>query len=137
MTKTYFEGQIAKAAIALQAKTDEANERADRVTRDFIDWQTQHQDKIVYRDRKAVVVFAAEPAWSAASIPASVRVLLNEPAPDAVPVAGRADSAVPAASAASAGDQSGSRTGLSGITGFFGRLFQAPQRPGAGASAPS
>ena len=134
VTRDHYLGVIAADKVAVQKQVDAANLKADNAAIDWQAWAEVQPAKIVYRNRKVANAFKAEPVWAAASIPSAVRVLLDAPAPgsDADPAV--ADSAMPAASAASAADQSGSGPGISGFSRFFGHVFKAPQRVDQGAA---
>lgn len=131
-TRDHYLGVIAKAKVAAQVELDAANKKADDAAIDWQAWAEVQPAKIVYRNRKVADAFKAEPAWAAASIPAAIRLQLDAPAPGADPNSSIADGAVSPAGAASAADQPGSRTGISGLSRFFGRVRQATQRTGQG-----
>ena len=107
-----------------------ANQKAQDAAIDWQAWAEVQPAKIVYRDRKVQDAFKAAPEWSSTRLPDGVRNQLAAPAPGADPAV--ADSAVPAASAASAADQRGSGAGLSGLTRFFRRLPAPAPRVGPG-----
>ena len=73
LTADHYQGVIAKATVEHQKAIDAADARADKAAADWQAWAANQAPKIVYRNRKASIVFQAEPAWAAASVPDSVR----------------------------------------------------------------
>lgn len=130
LTADHYEGVIAKHQVEEDKALADANQKAANAAVDWQAWAEVQPAKIVFRDRKVADAFKADPVWAAASLPSGVRDQLTAAAAGADP--GQPDSAVPAAAAASAGDERGSRSSLSRVPGFIRELF-APA-PGAGAS---
>ena len=128
LTRDHYLGVIAADKVAAVKLIDTANQKAENAAIDWQAWADVQPAKIVYRNRKVADALKADPVWAATPIPAGVRDQLAASAPGEDPAV--ADSAVPAPSAASAPDQRGSGTGLSGLARFFGRLRQAPQLAG-------